>query len=101
MNLNKTELIEALAAKADISKTAAGNALDALLEVVTETLVAGGGISLVGFGSLTVGERAARTGRNPQTGAPLKIAASRVAKFSAGAKLKAALNAAKGKGRKK
>jgi DNA-binding protein HU-beta len=101
MNLNKTELIEALAAKADISKVAAGNALDALLEVVTETLAAGDGISLVGFGSFTVGERAARTGRNPQTGAPLKIAASRVAKFSAGAKLKAALNTAKGKSKKK
>ncbi|MDR0736691.1 MAG: HU family DNA-binding protein [Zoogloeaceae bacterium] len=99
--MNKTELIEALAAKADISKAAAGNALDALLEVVTETLTAGEGISLVGFGSFTVGERAARTGRNPQTGAPLKIAASRVAKFSAGTKLKAALNTAKGKGKKK
>jgi DNA-binding protein HU-beta len=97
MNLSKTELIEAMAAKANISKTAAGNALDALLEVVTETLAAGDGISLVGFGSFTVGERAARTGRNPQTGAPLKIAASRVAKFSAGAKLKAALNTVKGK----
>ncbi|MDR1350643.1 MAG: HU family DNA-binding protein [Zoogloeaceae bacterium] len=99
--MNKTELIEALAAKADITKTAAGNALDALLEVVTETLTAGHGISLIGFGSFTVGERAARTGRNPQTGAPLKIAASRVAKFSAGAKLKTALNTAKGKGKKK
>ena len=101
MNQNKSDLIEALAAKAAISKTAAGNALDALLEVVTETLVAGDGISLIGFGSFTVSERAARAGRNPQTGAPLKIAASRVAKFSAGAKLKAALNAAKGKGKKK
>jgi DNA-binding protein HU-beta len=101
MNLNKTDLIDALAAKADLSKTKAGDALDALLEVITETLSKGDGISLIGFGSFTVGERAARTGRNPQTGAPLKIAASRVAKFSAGAKLKAALNAAKGKAKKK
>ncbi|MDR2365611.1 MAG: HU family DNA-binding protein [Zoogloeaceae bacterium] len=97
MNLNKTELVEALAAKAEISKTAAGNALEALLEVITETLVKNDGISLIGFGSFTVSKRAARTGRNPQTGAPLKIAASRVAKFSAGAKLKAALNTTKGK----
>jgi DNA-binding protein HU-beta len=97
MNLNKSELIDALAAKCDISKVAAGNALDGLLEVVTETLVKGDGISLIGFGTFSVGERAARTGRNPQTGAPLKIPASRTAKFSAGAKLKAALNVGKGK----
>ncbi|GHU10332.1 transcriptional regulator [Betaproteobacteria bacterium] len=94
-NLNKSELIDALAAKSDISKVAAGNALDGLLEVITETLVNGDGISLIGFGAFTVGERAARTGRNPQTGAALKIPASRVAKFSAGTKLKAALNSAK------
>lgn len=94
-NLNKSELIDALAAKSDISKVAAANALDGLLEVITETLSRGDGISLIGFGAFTVGERAARTGRNPQTGAALKIPASRVAKFSAGAKLKAALNSVK------
>jgi DNA-binding protein HU-beta len=95
MNLNKSELIDALAAKSDITKVAAANALDGLLEVITETLVRGDGISLIGFGTFTVGERAARTGRNPQTGAELKIPASRVAKFSAGQKLKSALNSDK------
>ncbi|MDR1887820.1 MAG: HU family DNA-binding protein [Zoogloeaceae bacterium] len=92
MNLNKSELIEALAARSDLSKAAATNALNGLLEVITETLVKGDGISLVGFGAFSVSERAARTGRNPQTGATLKIPASRVVKFSAGAKLKDALN---------
>ena len=90
--MNKTELIEALAAKCDISKAAAGNAIDGLVDVITETLAKGDSISLIGFGTFSVGERAARTGRNPQTGAELKIAASKAAKFSAGAKLKAAVN---------
>ena len=98
--MNKTELIEALAAKCDISKAAAGNAIDGLVEVITETLAKGDSISLIGFGTFSVGERAARVGRNPQTGAELKIAASKVAKFSAGAKLKAAVNASKAKKKK-
>ncbi len=93
--MNKTELIEALAAKCDISKAAAGNAIDGLVDVITETLAKGDSISLIGFGTFAVGERAARTGRNPRTGAELKIAASRSAKFTAGAKLKAAVNGKK------
>lgn len=90
--MNKTELIEALAAKTDLSKASAGRAVDALTEIVSETLAKGDSISLIGFGTFSVGERAARTGRNPKTGAELKIAASKTPKFSAGAKLKAAVN---------
>lgn len=90
--MNKTELIEALAAKTDLSKAAAGRAVDALTEIVTETLTQGDSISLIGFGTFSVGQRAARTGRNPKTGAELKIAAAKTPKFSAGAKLKAAVN---------
>lgn len=90
--MNKTELIEALAAKTDLSKAAAGRAVDALTEIVTETLTKGDSISLIGFGTFSVGQRAARTGRNPKTGAELKIAAAKTPKFSAGAKLKAAVN---------
>lgn len=90
--MNKTELIDALAAKCDLSKAAAGRAVDGLTEIITETLAAGDSLTLVGFGSFSVGARAARTGRNPQTGAELKIPASKTPKFSAGAKLKAAVN---------
>jgi DNA-binding protein HU-beta len=98
--MNKTELIEALAAKGNITKVAAGNALDSLLDVITETLSTGDSINLVGFGAFSVAERAARVGRNPQTGKELKIPASKAVKFSVGAKLKAAVNIAKG-GKKK
>lgn len=90
--MNKTELIDALAAKCDLSKAAAGRAVDGLTEIITETLAKGDSLTLVGFGSFSVGARAARTGRNPQTGAALKIPASKTPKFSAGAKLKAAVN---------
>lgn len=90
--MNKTELIDALAAKCDLSKASAGRAVDALTEVITEALAKGESVSLIGFGTFGVGQRAARTGRNPKTGAELKIAASKTAKFSAGAKLKAAVN---------
>lgn len=90
--MNKTELIEALAAKTDLSKAAAGRAVDALTEIVTETLSKGDSISLIGFGTFSVSERAARTGRNPKTGATLNIAAAKTPKFSAGAKLKSAVN---------
>lgn len=90
--MNKTELVEALAAKNGTSRAAAAEALDNLLEIVTETLADGDPIVLVGFGSFSVSERAARTGRNPQTGKAIKIAASKAVKFSAGAKLKAAVN---------
>ncbi len=90
--MNKTELIDALAAKCDLSKAAAGRAVEGLTEIITESLTKGDSVSLIGFGTFGVGQRAARTGRNPKTGAELKIAASKTAKFTAGAKLKAAVN---------
>lgn len=90
--MNKSELIDALAAKCDLSKASAGRAIEGLTEVITETLAKGETVSLIGFGTFSVSERAARTGRNPKTGAELKIAASKVPKFSVGAKLKAAVN---------
>lgn len=90
--MNKTELIDALAAKCDLSKAAAGRAVDAFTEVISEALSKGDVVSLIGFGSFSVGERAARTGRNPKTGAELKIAASRSPKFTPGSKLKSAVN---------
>lgn len=91
--MNKTELIERIAAKADISRAAAGAALDATLASLTEALVAGDSVALVGFGTFKVAERAARTGKNPATGEALEIAASKSAKFSPGKALKDALNA--------
>lgn len=90
--MNKTDLIDALATKCDLSKAAAGRAVDGLTEIIAETLSKGESISLIGFGTFAVGERAARTGRNPKTGEELKIAAAKTPKFSAGAKLKAAVN---------
>ena len=89
--MNKSELIEALATKVDISKVAAGNAIDALVEIITATVAKGGDVALVGFGTFKAAKRAARTGRNPQTGAALKIAATTLPKFSAGATFKAAV----------
>lgn len=90
--MNKTELIDALAAKCDLSKAAATRAVDGLTEIIAERLTAGDVVSLIGFGNFSVGDRAARTGRNPKTGAELQIAASKTPKFTAGAKLKAAVN---------
>lgn len=90
--MNKTELIEALAARCDLSKAAASRAVDGLTEIISESLTNGDSVTLIGFGTFSVGERAARTGRNPKTGAELKIAASKTPKFSAGAKLKSAVN---------
>ncbi len=90
--MNKNELIEQIAAAADISKAKAGLALDAFVEAVTTSLSKGEDVALVGFGTFTVSERAARTGRNPQTGAEIKIAATNVPKFRAGKKLKDAVN---------
>ena len=90
--MNKSELIEAMAAKADISKSAAGDALEGMLEAVTTTLKKGDSLALVGFGTFSVGERAARTGRNPRTGEAIQIKASKNAKFKAGKALKDALN---------
>lgn len=89
--MNKSELIDALAAKAGISKAAAGVALDAVLASVTETLQNGDSVALVGFGTFSVKERAARTGRNPKTKEPIKIAATKVPSFKAGKTLKDAV----------
>ena len=89
--MNKSELIEAIAQNADISKAAAGKALDGMVEAVTAALKGGDTVTLVGFGTFYVGERAARNGRNPKTGEPLKIAAARTPKFRAGKALKDAM----------
>jgi len=90
--VNKTELIDVIAKNADISKAAAGRALDATVTAVQQTLKKGNMVTLVGFGTFYVGKRAARNGRNPQTGATLKIKAAKVPKFRAGKALKDALN---------
>jgi DNA-binding protein HU-beta len=89
--MNKSELIEAMAEAADIPKAAAGRALDGLVDAVTEALRNGDQVSLVGFGTFSVKERAARTGRNPQTGATIEIAASKIPGFKAGKALKDAV----------
>ena len=90
--MNKTELIDQIAASADISKAAAGRALDATVETIKEALKAGDTVSLIGFGTFYVGERAARTGRNPRTGETLEIKPARQPKFRSGKGLKDALN---------
>lgn len=90
--MNKSELIDAVAASADISKAAAGRALDAMVDSVTNALKEGDQVVLVGFGTFSVKERAARTGRNPQTGDPIQIAAATVPSFKAGKALKDAVN---------
>ena len=90
--VNKTELIEHIAKQADLSKAAAGRALEATIGAVRTTLKKGGTVSLVGFGTFAVGKRAARTGRNPRTGAAIKIKSAKVPKFRPGKALKDALN---------
>ena len=90
--MNKSELIDAIADSADISKAAAGRALDGAVEAVKNAMKKGDMVTLVGFGSFHVGRRAARQGRNPRTGAAIKIGAVRVPKFRAGKGLKDALN---------
>ncbi|MBV1880503.1 MAG: HU family DNA-binding protein [Pseudomonadales bacterium] len=92
--MNKSELIDAIAAAADIPKAVAGRALDATLDTVTETLTNGEQVVLVGFGTFSVKERAARTGRNPRTGDPIDIPAARIPGFKAGKVLKEAVNVA-------
>ncbi|HEY5716630.1 HU family DNA-binding protein [Psychromonas sp.] len=91
--MNKGQLIDNIAESADISKAAAGRALDAFIESVTKALVEGDNVSLIGFGAFSVKERAARTGRNPQTNEPIQIAAAKVPAFKAGKSLKDAINA--------
>ena len=90
--MNKTELVDAIAAAADITKVQAGKALEAVLESVTETLKKGDKVTLIGFGTFETRERAARTGRNPQTGKEIQIAASITPAVKAGKKLKDARN---------
>ena len=90
--MNKSELIDAIAASADIPKAAAGRALDAVIESIEGALKEGDQVALVGFGTFSVKERAARTGRNPQTGAPIEIAAAKIPSFKAGKALKDAVN---------
>ena len=90
--MNKSQLIDKIAAGADISKAAAGRSLDAFIEAVTEALKEGDSVALVGFGTFAVKDRAARTGRNPQTGAPVTVPASTAMKFSSSSTLKAELN---------
>lgn len=90
--MNKTELIEAMAARTGASKTDATRAVTALTEIIAEALRKGDSLSLTGFGTFEVRDRGARTGRNPRTGEELKIAASRVPAFKPGASLKAAVN---------
>ena len=92
MNVNKSELIEAISAEADLSKAGAGRALDAVISAVTGALKDGESVSLVGFGTFSVKARAARTGRNPQTGAAIQIAAANIPSFKAGKALKDAVN---------
>ena len=93
--MNKAELVAKLAEDAGITKTQANAALDSFTEAVTKTLKGGGKVTLVGFGTFSVSKRAARTGRNPQTGAAIKIAAKKVVKFKAGKEFSEFVNGGK------
>jgi len=90
--VNKSELIDAVANAADISKADSGRALDAVISAVTKALKKGDQVTLVGFGTFLVRKRAARTGRNPRTGDTIKIKASKIPSFKAGKALKDAVN---------
>ena len=90
--MNKAELIDAIAGDANLSKADAKRALEAVTTNVTKALKKGDKVALIGFGTFSISARAARTGRNPQTGATIKIAAKKVAKFKAGAALASAVN---------
>ncbi len=90
--MNKTQLVENIAENADISKAAAGRALDAFIEAVSGSLKADESVALVGFGTFSVRTRAARTGRNPKTGEEIQIAEAKVPAFKAGKALKEACN---------
>ncbi|MGD9256139.1 MAG: HU family DNA-binding protein [Chromatiales bacterium] len=91
-SMNKSELIDAIADAADISKAAAGRALDGMTDAITDALKKGDTVSVVGFGTFSVRERAAREGRNPRTGETIKIKASKNPAFKAGKALKDAVN---------
>ncbi|OGA25952.1 MAG: DNA-binding protein HU [Betaproteobacteria bacterium RIFCSPLOWO2_02_FULL_65_24] len=90
--MNKTEIIDHIAGAADISKAAAGRALDATVSAIKTAMKKGGMVTLVGFGTFYVGKRSARSGRNPRTGAEIRIKAAKVPKFRAGKALKDAVN---------
>jgi DNA-binding protein HU-beta len=90
--VNKTELIDAVAEGADISKAAATRAVDTMIDSISKTLATGNQVTLVGFGTFSVKQRAARTGRNPRTGEPIDIPAAKVPGFKAGKALKDAVN---------
>lgn len=93
--MNKSELVEAIAKKTDASNASVERMVNAFIETVTTSLTKGQSVQLVGFGSFGVTKRKARTGRNPRTGDAIKIAAAKVPRFSAGARLKAAVNSKK------
>lgn len=90
--MNKSELIESVASSADLSKAAAGKAVDATLSAITKALGEGDQVALIGFGTFSVKERPARTGRDPRTGEPMDISASKAPTFKAGKSLKDAVN---------
>lgn len=90
--MNKAQLVDAVAEAADLPKNIATKALDAMLDNITKALAAGDIVALMGFGTFSVKERAARTGRNPKTGEPINIAATNVPGFKAGKALKDAVN---------
>ena len=90
--MNKTEIIEHIAKSADISKAAAGRSIEATIAAIKTAMRKGASVTLVGFGTFFVGKRAPRVGRNPRTGAAIKIKAAKVPKFRAGKALKDALN---------
>lgn len=90
--MNKSQLVDKIAQSADITKASAGRALDAIIDAVSDSLKSGDTVQLVGFGTFSVRERAARTGRNPQTGKEISIPAAKVPGFKAGKSLKDAVN---------
>ena len=90
--MNKAELIDAVASRAGLTKSDAGGAVDAVFDAITKTLSDRGTVSLIGFGTFSTSDRAARTGRNPRTGETINIKATRVPKFKAGKSLKDAVN---------
>jgi DNA-binding protein HU-beta len=90
--MNKSELIDAVAGAADLTKADAGRAIDAMVGAITDTLSKGDSLSLIGFGTFSISDRAARTGRNPRTGETIQIKAAKLPKFKAGKALKDAVN---------
>ncbi|PYX37666.1 MAG: DNA-binding protein HU [Acidobacteria bacterium] len=93
--MNKADLVDRISGACDMSKTQAGAAIDTAVDSITAALKKGDRVALIGFGTFSVSQRKARNGRNPQTGATIKIAARKVAKFTPGADLKKAVNRSK------